>query len=193
MQPRPPAGATQRAAVCGTRGWLKRPAASDRFVSHFCRTPRGPTLTMRIHSYSLIRDVVGSQQRPRTPQAMWLGPPLVVMNNFGSEEQMKLAAVTFQNLFPAINVQTTRLSACQVSSAHSVQVQGCCQPLRSLVALWVQVQPQRFTACPCSVCCCWTTARRMGESACATTQSPWRPRGSGAQVALLCAGACPAH
>ena len=27
---------------------------------------------------------------------------------------MKLAAVTFQNLFPAINVQTTRLSACQV-------------------------------------------------------------------------------
>lgn len=69
---------------------------------------------MRIHSYSLIRDVVGAQQRPRTPQAMWLGPPLVVMNNFGSEEQMKLAAVTFQNLFPAINVQTTRLSACQV-------------------------------------------------------------------------------
>ena len=32
----------------------------------------------------------------------------------GGEEQMKLAAVTFQNLFPAINVQTTRLSACQV-------------------------------------------------------------------------------
>lgn len=29
---------------------------------------------------------------------------------------MKLAAVTFQNLFPAINVQTTRLSACQVGS-----------------------------------------------------------------------------
>lgn len=27
---------------------------------------------------------------------------------------MKLASVTFQNLFPAINVQTTRLSACQV-------------------------------------------------------------------------------
>lgn len=27
---------------------------------------------------------------------------------------MKLAGVTFQNLFPSINVQTTRLSSCQV-------------------------------------------------------------------------------
>lgn len=41
---------------------------------------------MRIHEYSLIRDVVASQQRPRIPQAMWLGPPLVVMNNFGASE-----------------------------------------------------------------------------------------------------------
>jgi hypothetical protein len=81
---------------------------------HKCRTPRGPTIAFRIHSYSLIRDVVGTQQRPRVPQAMWLGPPLVVLNNFGGEEHMKLAALTFQNLFPAINVQTTRLSACQV-------------------------------------------------------------------------------
>lgn len=32
------------------------------------RTPRGPTLTMRVHSYSLIRDVVAAQQRPRVPQ-----------------------------------------------------------------------------------------------------------------------------
>lgn len=42
---------------------------------------------MRIHEYSLIRDVVASQQRPRIPQAMWLGPPLVVMNNFGAPEK----------------------------------------------------------------------------------------------------------
>mgnify|MGYP001810535784 CR=1 FL=1 len=49
-----------------------------------CRAPRGPTLTMRIHEYSLIRDVVAAQQRPRTPQAMWLGPPLVVLNNFSA-------------------------------------------------------------------------------------------------------------
>ena len=50
---------------------------------------------------------------------MWLGPPLVVMNNFGGgDEALKLASVTFQNLFPAINVQTTRLSACQVGGGR---------------------------------------------------------------------------
>ena len=32
------------------------------------RAPRGPTLTMRIHSYSLMRDVVAAQQRPRLPE-----------------------------------------------------------------------------------------------------------------------------
>ena len=32
---------------------------------------------------------------------------------------MKLAGVTFQALFPAINVQTTRLSACQVRPGGS--------------------------------------------------------------------------
>lgn len=33
------------------------------------KPPRGPTLTMRVHEYSLIRDVVAAQQRPRIPQA----------------------------------------------------------------------------------------------------------------------------
>ncbi|EFN50837.1 hypothetical protein CHLNCDRAFT_10262, partial [Chlorella variabilis] len=101
------------AGPLGVTHFLILTATHNASYLRIAKTPRGPTLTMRIHSYSLIRDVVGAQQRPRTPQAMWLGPPLVVMNNFGSEEQMKLAAVTFQNLFPAINVQTTRLSACQ--------------------------------------------------------------------------------
>jgi ribosome biogenesis protein SSF1/2 len=83
------------------------------------KSPRGPTLTLRIHEYSLIRDVLSSQQRPRAPQTMWLGPPLVVMNNFnvpGSKkdtEHLKLATVMFQNLFPTINVSNTKLSTCQ--------------------------------------------------------------------------------
>ena len=59
-------------------------------------------------------------------QTMWLGPPLVVMNNFGGEEHMRLAAVTFQNLFPAINVQATKLSACQVrGAARALGVARC--------------------------------------------------------------------
>lgn len=81
------------------------------------KTPRGPTLTLRIHEHSLMRDVLGSQPRPRAPKSMWLTPPLVVMNNFGGigpgTEHLKLATTMFQNLFPALNVQSTKLSACQ--------------------------------------------------------------------------------
>lgn len=39
------------------------------------KSPRGPTLTLRIHEYALMRDVLASQQRPRAPQSMWHGPP----------------------------------------------------------------------------------------------------------------------
>lgn len=75
---------------------------------------QGPTLTMRIHQYSLMRDVAASQLRPRLPESLWKTAPLVVMNNFAGEEHLKLATVLFQNLFPAINVQTAKLSTCQV-------------------------------------------------------------------------------
>lgn len=81
-------------------GWLRR--------------VQGPTLTMKIHEYALIRDVAAAQPRPRQPDSLWAAPPLVVLNSFGGQEELKLATVLFQNLFPAINVQTTRLSQCQV-------------------------------------------------------------------------------
>ena len=75
---------------------------------------QGPTLTMRIHSYSLMRDVAAAQQKPRLPESLWKTSPLVVMNNFSGQEHLKLATVLFQNLFPAINVQAVKLAACQV-------------------------------------------------------------------------------
>lgn len=84
------------------------------------KSPRGPTITLRIHAYSLVRDILASQQRPRAPQSMWLTAPLVVLNNFNSTEaskedgeNLKLATVMFQNLFPSINASTTKLSSCQ--------------------------------------------------------------------------------
>lgn len=40
--------------------------------------------------------------------------PLVVMNNFGGEEHLKLVTALFQNLFPAINVHNTSLKSCKV-------------------------------------------------------------------------------
>lgn len=50
---------------------------------------------------------------PPCAPAAFLHGPLLVMNNFGQAEHMKLATVLFQNLFPPINVQTVRLSMCQ--------------------------------------------------------------------------------
>ena len=32
---------------------------------------QGPTLTMKIHEYSLMKDVAASQLRPRVPQSLW--------------------------------------------------------------------------------------------------------------------------
>ncbi len=43
---------------------------------------QGPTLTMQIHEYSLMKDVTATLLRPRQPDSMWKAPPLVVMNNF---------------------------------------------------------------------------------------------------------------
>lgn len=56
------------------------------------------------------------------------------MNNFGQAEHMKLATVLFQNLFPAINVNTVKLSNCRrvvllnyVKETNTIQV-GWCHP-----------------------------------------------------------------
>ncbi|KAK9835617.1 hypothetical protein WJX74_004263 [Apatococcus lobatus] len=77
------------------------------------KSPRGPTVTLKIHEYALIRDVVSAQQRPRTPDSIWKNSPLVVMSSMGGSEELKLVTVLFQNLFPTINVQGVKLSDCQ--------------------------------------------------------------------------------
>ena len=108
------------AGPLGVTHLLMLSATHNAAYLRIAKSPRGPTLTLRIHEYSLIRDILSSQQRPRAPQKMWLGAPLVVMNNFNSpqapkedREHLKLATVLFQNLFPTINVATTKLSGCQ--------------------------------------------------------------------------------
>ena len=53
------------------------------------RAPRGPTLALRIDAYSLIRDVLSSQARPRAPEEAWRTAPLVVLHNFGGEGEEK--------------------------------------------------------------------------------------------------------
>ncbi|KAL5795063.1 hypothetical protein ACOSP7_003657 [Xanthoceras sorbifolium] len=78
------------------------------------RTPQGPTLTFKIHEYSLAIDIARSQLRPRCPQDLFKNPPLIVLSGFGTGDQhLKLTTIMFQNIFPAIDINTVQLSTCQ--------------------------------------------------------------------------------
>ncbi|KAG6629652.1 peter Pan-like protein [Carya illinoinensis] len=78
------------------------------------RTPQGPTLTFKIHEYSLAVDVAQSQLRPRCPQDLFKNAPLIVLSGFGTGDQhLKLTTIMFQNIFPAIDINTVKLSSCQ--------------------------------------------------------------------------------
>jgi ribosome biogenesis protein SSF1/2 len=84
-------------------------ATSSTVGSHlrFMRVPRGPTLTFRLHEYSLVNDVIAVRRRPVTPSnTTYLNPPLMVLNNFTdtTRKEVALMAVAFQNMFPVINV-----------------------------------------------------------------------------------------
>ncbi|KAL3517440.1 hypothetical protein ACH5RR_020029 [Cinchona calisaya] len=78
------------------------------------RTPQGPTITFKIHEYSLASDIAQSQLRPRCPQDLFKNSPLIVLSGFGTGEQhLKLTTIMFQNIFPAIDINTVKLSSCQ--------------------------------------------------------------------------------
>ncbi|KAL1558394.1 hypothetical protein AAHA92_08869 [Salvia divinorum] len=78
------------------------------------RTPQGPTLTFKIHGYSLAADVIKAQLRPRCHKDLFQNPPLIVLSGFGTGEQhLKLTTIMFQNIFPAIDINTVKLASCQ--------------------------------------------------------------------------------
>lgn len=75
------------------------------------RCPRGPTVTFRVNKFALAGDIMRASRRPVTPGSEFNTPPLLVLNNFGSEEKhVKLLVTVFQNLFPPLHVHTMRLS-----------------------------------------------------------------------------------
>ncbi|CAG9769696.1 unnamed protein product [Ceutorhynchus assimilis] len=75
------------------------------------RLPRGPTLTFKIHNFSLARDVVSSLKRQTVIEEAFKHSPLIVLNSFSGEGlQMKLMASMFQNMFPTINLTTADLN-----------------------------------------------------------------------------------
>ncbi|WFC98334.1 hypothetical protein MYAM1_001060 [Malassezia yamatoensis] len=75
------------------------------------RCPRGPTVTFRVNKFALASDIARSARRAIAPGSEYTTPPLLVLNNFGSEEKhVKLLVTIFQNLFPPLHVHTMRLS-----------------------------------------------------------------------------------
>ncbi|XP_013107645.1 protein Peter pan [Stomoxys calcitrans] len=69
------------------------------------RLPRGPTLTFKVHQFTLARDVISLNKKQFVDDSIFKHSPLVVMNNFtGDGKHLKLMAHTFQNMFPAINL-----------------------------------------------------------------------------------------
>lgn len=77
-----------------------------------CKVPRGPTLSFRISSYMLLKDVVSSLKRSKTHQHTHESAPLLIMNGFDeSLPHHKLLTTTFQNMLPAVNVKTVKLNS----------------------------------------------------------------------------------
>lgn len=78
------------------------------------RIPRGPTLSFKVVGYSLMRHLHTVHKRPVDASAAMKTTPLVVLNNFtGDADHIKLMNATFQNMFPAIDVQTVALGECR--------------------------------------------------------------------------------
>ncbi|KAG5518858.1 hypothetical protein PMAC_002389 [Pneumocystis sp. 'macacae'] len=77
------------------------------------RTPHGPTLYFKIKTYSLCKDIIKAQKRPKSPGSEFLTPPLLILNNFISEKKEPheiLLTSTFRNMFPKLSFQNTRMS-----------------------------------------------------------------------------------
>ncbi|KAK7264119.1 hypothetical protein RJT34_31723 [Clitoria ternatea] len=77
-------------------------------------TPQGPTLTFKIHEYSLAADIARSQLRPRCPKDLFKNSALIVLSGFVSgDPPLQLTTNMFQNIFPTIDVKTVKLPSCQ--------------------------------------------------------------------------------
>lgn len=103
------------------------------------RVPSGPTLHFHVTRYTLCRHIHAAQKHPYESASMYLTPPLVVFNNFGSTEQtaedilqnaevassadrnsnsaqqqhVQIIKLTLKHMFPSIDVTTIQLSQCR--------------------------------------------------------------------------------
>lgn len=82
------------------------------------KMPRGPTLQFKINTYSLMKDVRNILKHPKSvgkDAPEMINPPLLVLNGFlnkiaEADNHEKLMITVFQNLFPPIQPQSTKVS-----------------------------------------------------------------------------------
>ncbi|KAL8286638.1 hypothetical protein RQP46_004166 [Phenoliferia psychrophenolica] len=115
------------------------------------RLPRGPTLSFKVLRYSLASDVLRMARRPRSIGREFAEGPLLILSGFGGEnKELGLMRTVFQNLFPAIHVQTMPLSSARrvvllsynevtktIEWRHyliSVRPVGVSKPIRKIIA-----------------------------------------------------------
>lgn len=101
------------------------------------KMPRGPTVTFKIHEYSLAADIFENNQKkietslsnpntrriPSNPKPLTKSfnhVPLVIMNGFNSnkisdtyKEPVKIAAMLIQSFFPPLNLNEIQLKKCK--------------------------------------------------------------------------------
>jgi len=84
------------------------------------RVPAGPTLTFRVNSFTLQRDIRASQKSPRFTSTDYQFSPLVVLNGFRqgvdvSEDgiPLQLVSTILTRLFPAIDVKKMQVGQCR--------------------------------------------------------------------------------
>lgn len=82
------------------------------------KMPRGPILQFKINSYSLAKDVRRILKHPKSmgkDSSEFMTPPLLVLNGFSTkvnemDNHEKLLITVFQNMFPPIQPQSTKVS-----------------------------------------------------------------------------------
>jgi Brix domain len=72
---------------------------SDRLNLRLARVPEGPTLSFRVHAFSLAKDIKKVQRRPISDATNSLHnhPPIVVTNNFGGSQNRESAGASLSS------------------------------------------------------------------------------------------------
>merc|ERR1719401_840385 len=94
------------------------------------KLPQGPTLTFKVESFSLQRDVRSSQKRPRGGSRDYTVAPLQVLNGFSAgsggkdvSSERQLTSEMLRGIFPPIDVPSFNQAECRRSALFHYDVE----------------------------------------------------------------------